>query len=139
MRIHIIWAGRDSEHGVDLIGTGMLRCCLQPAAVGQPVLRQPALSAGAGNPTVHGRMLSGTACCEASSWGAGLCLVTVPGSPCSMLHCCLVVPAVPASLATYLACQAFDPDLIISAGTAGGFKARVRCTHKAFLLHAAHA
>lgn len=31
----------------------------------------------------------------------------------------------PASLSTYLACQAFNPDLIISAGTAGGFKARV--------------
>jgi hypothetical protein len=33
---------------------------------------------------------------------------------------------VPASLSTYLACQTFNPDLIISAGTAGGFKARVR-------------
>jgi hypothetical protein len=36
-----------------------------------------------------------------------------------------LVGTVPASLATYLACQAFNPDLIISAGTAGGFKARV--------------
>jgi nucleoside phosphorylase len=36
-----------------------------------------------------------------------------------------LIGTVPASLATYLACQAFNPDLIISAGTAGGFKARV--------------
>lgn len=50
--VHVVWSGRDAEHGVDLIGT------------------------------------------------------------------------VPASLAAYLACQAFNPDLIISAGTAGGFKAR---------------
>jgi 5'-methylthioadenosine nucleosidase len=36
-----------------------------------------------------------------------------------------LIGTVPASLATYLACQAFNPDLIISAGTAGGFRARV--------------
>lgn len=36
-----------------------------------------------------------------------------------------LIGTVPASLATYLACQALNPDLIISAGTAGGFKARV--------------
>lgn len=35
-----------------------------------------------------------------------------------------LIGTVPASLATYVACQAFNPDLIISAGTAGGFKAR---------------
>lgn len=35
-----------------------------------------------------------------------------------------LVGTVPASLATYLACQALNPDLIISTGTAGGFKAR---------------
>lgn len=52
MQVHVIWNGRDKEHGMDLVGT------------------------------------------------------------------------VPASLSTYLACQAFNPDLIISAGTAGGFKAR---------------
>jgi 5'-methylthioadenosine nucleosidase len=52
--VHVVWNGRDAEHGVDLVGT------------------------------------------------------------------------VPASLSTYLACQAFNPDLIISAGTAGGFKAKVR-------------
>lgn len=35
-----------------------------------------------------------------------------------------LVGTVAASLATYLALQAFAPDLVISAGTAGGFKAR---------------
>eukprot|EP00775_Hariotina_reticulata_P005037 gene5036-5279_t len=35
-----------------------------------------------------------------------------------------LVGTVPASLAAFLACQAFDPDIIISAGTAGGFKAK---------------
>lgn len=43
--------------------------------------------------------------------------------PCYVFLFC---PTVPASLSTYLACQTFNPDLIISAGTAGGFKARVR-------------
>lgn len=37
-----------------------------------------------------------------------------------------LIGTVPASLSTYLACQSLNPDLIISAGTAGGFKARVR-------------
>lgn len=32
------------------------------------------------------------------------------------------VGTVGASLATYLACAAYSPDLVISAGTAGGFK-----------------
>jgi hypothetical protein len=36
------------------------------------------------------------------------------------------VGTVPAALSAYLATQHFNPDLIISAGTAGGFKARVR-------------
>jgi len=40
-----------------------------------------------------------------------------------------LIGTVPASLATFLACQAFNPDLIISAGTAGGFKARVSPAH----------
>lgn len=35
------------------------------------------------------------------------------------------VGTVPAALSAYLATQHFNPDLIISAGTAGGFKARV--------------
>jgi hypothetical protein len=35
------------------------------------------------------------------------------------------VGTVPASLSTYLALQAFQPDLVISAGTAGGFKSQV--------------
>lgn len=35
------------------------------------------------------------------------------------------VGTVPASLSTYLAIQAINPDLVISAGTAGGFKAQV--------------
>lgn len=35
------------------------------------------------------------------------------------------VGTVPAALSTYLAAQAFKPDIIISAGTAGGFKAMV--------------
>ena len=35
------------------------------------------------------------------------------------------VGTVPASLSTYLAIQAIKPDLVISAGTAGGFKAQV--------------
>jgi hypothetical protein len=48
----------------------------------------------------------------------------LPGCPLTLAPLCH--HAVPASLSTYLACQAFDPDLIISAGTAGGFKARVR-------------
>lgn len=34
------------------------------------------------------------------------------------------VGTVPAALATYLACQQYKPDLIISVGTAGGFKAQ---------------
>lgn len=36
------------------------------------------------------------------------------------------VGTVPAAIATYLAAQAFTPDLILSTGTAGGFKAQVR-------------
>jgi hypothetical protein len=40
-------------------------------------------------------------------------------------HCVDLVGTVPASLSAYLACQAFKPDLVISAGTAGGFKAQV--------------
>lgn len=36
------------------------------------------------------------------------------------------VGTVPASLATYLSLLAFKPDVVISAGTAGGFKAQVR-------------
>lgn len=51
--VHVVWNGRDGEHGVDLVGT------------------------------------------------------------------------VPAAISSYLALQAFEPDLIISAGTAGGFKAQV--------------
>ncbi len=35
------------------------------------------------------------------------------------------VGTVPASLATYLSIMTFNPDLIISAGTAGGFKSQV--------------
>lgn len=35
------------------------------------------------------------------------------------------VGTVPAALATYLGCLAYKPDLVISAGTAGGFKAQV--------------
>ena len=35
------------------------------------------------------------------------------------------VGTVAASLATYLAIQAINPDLVISAGTAGGFKSQV--------------
>lgn len=34
------------------------------------------------------------------------------------------VGTVPAALSTFLACQRFQPDLIISVGTAGGFKAQ---------------
>ena len=34
------------------------------------------------------------------------------------------VGTVPAALTTYLACQQYKPDLIISVGTAGGFKAQ---------------
>ena len=34
------------------------------------------------------------------------------------------VGTVPAALTTFLACQRFQPDLIISVGTAGGFKAQ---------------
>ena len=37
-------------------------------------------------------------------------------------HCVDLVGTVPASLSAYLACQTFKPDLIISAGTAGGFR-----------------
>lgn len=39
-------------------------------------------------------------------------------------HLCDNVGTVPASLSAYLAIQAFNPDLVISAGTAGGFKAQ---------------
>ncbi len=35
------------------------------------------------------------------------------------------VGTVPAALSTYLAVHALDPDLVISAGTAGGFRAQV--------------
>jgi len=35
------------------------------------------------------------------------------------------VGTVPAALATYIAAQAFQPHVIISAGTAGGFKSKV--------------
>lgn len=37
------------------------------------------------------------------------------------------VGTVPAALTSYLAIQAFKPDLVISAGTAGGFKEKVTC------------
>lgn len=48
-----------------------------------------------------------------------------------------LIGTVPASLAAYLACQTFNPDLIISAGTAGGFKARVsRGTMGSWAVHA---
>jgi 5'-methylthioadenosine nucleosidase len=36
------------------------------------------------------------------------------------------VGTVPASLTAYLAIQALDPDLVISAGTAGGFRSQVQ-------------
>jgi len=36
------------------------------------------------------------------------------------------VGTVPAALSTYIAAQAFKPQVIISAGTAGGFKSKVR-------------
>ena len=39
-------------------------------------------------------------------------------------HSCDNVGTVPASLCAYLAIQAFTPDLVISAGTAGGFKSQ---------------
>jgi len=35
------------------------------------------------------------------------------------------VGTVPAALSTYIAAQAFKPEVIISAGTAGGFKSKV--------------
>ena len=34
------------------------------------------------------------------------------------------VGTVPAALSTFLACQRFQPDLIVSVGTAGGFKSQ---------------
>ena len=34
------------------------------------------------------------------------------------------VGTVPAALTTYLACQQYKPDLLVSVGTAGGFKAQ---------------
>jgi 5'-methylthioadenosine nucleosidase len=37
------------------------------------------------------------------------------------------VGTVPAAIAAYLAIQAFKPDLVISAGTAGGMKSKVCC------------
>ncbi len=46
------------------------------------------------------------------------------------------VGTVPAALSTYLALQAFKPDLIISAGTAGGFKAKVRAGAPALCVEA---
>jgi 5'-methylthioadenosine nucleosidase len=43
------------------------------------------------------------------------------------------VGTVPAALATYLAVQAFSPDLVISTGTAGGFAARGAAIADVFL------
>ncbi len=43
------------------------------------------------------------------------------------------VGTVPAALSTYLACQRFQPDLIISVGTAGGFKAQGAAIGDVFL------
>lgn len=40
------------------------------------------------------------------------------------MHCVDQVGTVPAALTAYLALLAFQPDLLISAGTAGGFKAQ---------------
>ena len=47
-------------------------------------------------------------------WRAGTCVV----------HGVDQVGTVPAALTAYLTLQALQPDLLISAGTAGGFKAR---------------
>ncbi len=37
-----------------------------------------------------------------------------------------LIGTVPAAISTYLALQTFKPDLLISAGTAGGFKSKAR-------------
>lgn len=104
LQVHVIWNGQDKEHGVDLIGTG-----------GQA-------STGTG---VQQLVWRHTTPCWSHAihyvLNQGVDVLHVRPHPC---HPC--ADTVPASLATYLACQAFNPDLIISAGTAGGFKARVR-------------
>ncbi len=43
------------------------------------------------------------------------------------------VGTVPAALSTYLACQRFQPDLIISVGTAGGFQSQGAAIGDVFL------
>lgn len=42
------------------------------------------------------------------------------------------VGTIPAALAAYLAVQAFTPDLVISAGTAGGFRSQVSVIWRPF-------
>lgn len=55
----------------------------------------------------------------------GLSVHLVWNGQCSTNLVCNV-GTVPAALSAYLAILAFKPDLVISSGTAGGFKAQVR-------------
>ncbi len=77
-------------------------------------------------PPSPARSIPGPAPCVSYSGKlAGLEVHAVWNGRCD-LHNVDYVGTVPAALASYLAVQAFDPDLVISAGTAGGFKSRVR-------------
>lgn len=56
-----------------------------------------------------------------SDWGMDIHLVCFGKCPGTGMD---TVGTAPASLFSYLAIQAFSPDIVVSAGTAGGFKAR---------------
>lgn len=81
----------------------------------------PVISAGG---RLHARIASPAPCVTYSGSYKGLS-VTVVWAGHDTQHDVDLIGTGPATLATYLACQALNPDLVISTGTAGGFRARV--------------
>lgn len=73
------------------------------------------------------RVVAGPApCITFSGMHAGVLVHVAWNGKCDV-HGVDYVGTVPAALTAYLATAAFEPDLVISAGTAGGFKAKARC------------
>lgn len=71
-------------------------------------------------------------CASYSGTRGGVAIHVVVNGKC-LVHGVDNVGTVPAALTAYLAVQAFDPDLVISTGTAGGFRAQGAAIGDVFL------
>ena len=79
-------------------------------------------------PVHHRSIVAPAPCVTYSGEFSGLKVHLVWNGRCTTNHVDNV-GTVPAALSSYLAIQAFKPDVVISAGTAGGFKAQVGLGH----------